>query len=139
MLFRAQSLWLLLTAIFAFLTYKFPFYHGIIVKNNIIHAVTLKASFNYLILFFTGLLSMGSFFLIFLYRDRSLQWLLTMGALMVAILNIIIYFTLIQQFEDGSGDPSLTAILSFAIPFFLLMAARCIRNDEKIIQRAGKL
>src|SRR5262245_18646466 len=106
MLFRPQSLWLLLTAIFAFLTSKFPFYHGIIVKNNIVEAVRLKASFNYLILFLTGLLTIGSFLLIFLYRDRALQWLLTMGALMIAILNIIIYFNIIQQFQDGSGDPS---------------------------------
>ena len=139
MLFRAQSLWLLLAAFFAFLSYKYPFYYGSILKNNISEPVKLVASFSFLTSLLAGLLAVGCFILIFLFRDRRLQWQFTMIALIVAIFNIIIYFSQIQKFQDGTGDLSLAALLTFSIPFFLLMAAKRIRHDARLLHNAKNL
>lgn len=138
MIQRIQTIWLFLSALCAAFTYKFPFYTG----NKIPISVTgeqqkLVASSNFLLLILTALLIVGTFIIIFLYKNRKQQLWLTILALVISIANIIIYFTELKKFV--SGTISLTAILAFIIPIFLLLAANGIWKDEKLVKSLDRL
>jgi len=138
MIQRLQSLWLLLAAAFAFLTYRFPFYSGdILDRNNLPHSTKFVASFDFVTLILTALLGVGCIIIIFLYKKRKLQLRLTITALMISILNLVVYFSKMSKFVRG--ELSFAAILSFAIPFFLFLAARGIWKDEKLVKSLDRL
>lgn len=138
MIQRIQTIWLFLSAICAALTYKFPFYSGnIIGKDNIQRYEKLVASSNFLLLISTALLIGGAVVIIFLYKKRKQQFWLTTGAAGLSIINIIIYFSELKKFI--SGNMSLTAVLAFAIPIFLFLAANGIWKDEKLVKSLDRL
>ena len=60
-----------------------------------------------------------------------------MAAAALGIINIIIYFTELKKFV--SGNMSLTAILVFAIPIFLILAVNGIYKDEKLVKSLDRL
>ena len=139
MIQRIQSIWLLLTAVFAFLTLKFSFYSG-----NKIDAVTnaktflpLNATTNILLLILTVAVAVASLVVIFLYKDRKRQMLVSIGILAVSIINIVVYFSQIKKFIEGQFD--LTAIITIVIPIFILLAIRSIWKDEKLVKSSDRL
>jgi len=138
MIQRIQTVWLFLVALCAALTFKFPFYSGnIIGKDNLQRYEKLTASSNFLLLIFTVVLIGGAVAIIFLYKNRKQQLWLTIGAAALAIINIIIYFTQLKKYV--SGNVSLAAVLVFAIPIFLLLAANGIWKDEKLVKSLDRL
>ena len=64
------------------------------------------------------------------------MWL-TVAAAAIAVINIIIYFSEVKKFV--SGNMSLTAILAFAIPIFLVLAVNGIYKDEKLVKSLDRL
>jgi len=135
---RIQTVWLFLAALCAAFTFKFPFYTG----NKIPISLTgeqqkLVASSNFLLLIFTAVLIAGTFIIIFLYKNRKQQLWFTIAASALSVINIIIYFTELKNFV--SGTISLTSILSFVIPIFLLLAANGIWKDEKLVKSLDRL
>jgi len=138
MIQRIQTVWLFLVALCAALTFKFPFYSGnIIGKDNLQRYEKLTASSNFLLLIFTVVLIGGAVAIIFLYKNRKQQLWLTIGAAALAIINIIIYFSQLKKYV--SGNVSLAAVLVFAIPIFLLLAANGIWKDEKLVKSLDRL
>ena len=111
MIQRFQSLWLLLAAIFAFLTFKLPFYSGSkIIKNIRQPDVRLDAVSQILILVLTGIVILLCFMAIFLYKNRKRQLTLTIINCVLSIILIVLYFLEIQKFETG--------IISLVLPFY---------------------
>jgi hypothetical protein len=138
MIQRPQSLWLLAAALCAALTYRFPFYSGNKTgKNNVQQFENLVASSNFLLLIFSGVLAAGCLIIIFLYKDRRQQLKLTVAAAALSVINIVIYFSQLKKFT--SGNISLTAVLAFAVPVLLLLAARGIWKDEKLVKSLDRL
>ena len=138
MIQRIQTVWLFLVALCAAFTFKFPFYSGNMVgKDNIPRYEKLVASSNFLLLIFTALLIGGAIAIIFLYKNRKQQLWLTITAAGLSIINIIIYFSQLKKFI--SGNMSLAAVLVFAIPIFLLLAANGIWKDEKLVKSLDRL
>jgi drug/metabolite transporter (DMT)-like permease len=138
MIQRIQTVWLFLVALCAAFTFKFPFYSGNMVgKDNFQHFEKLTASSNFLLLIFTVVLIGGAIAIIFLYKNRKQQLWLTIGAAALAIINIIIYFSQLKKYV--SGNVSLAAVLVFAIPIFLLLAANGIWKDEKLVKSLDRL
>lgn len=142
MIQRIQSVWLLLAALCAALTFKFPFYTGNKLSTaNVTPQVQtyekLVASSNFLLLIFTAALTVGAFIIIFLYKNRRQQMWLAVTASALGIINIIIYFTELKKFV--SGNMSLTAIFSFAIPVLLMFAINGIYKDEKLVKSLDRL
>ncbi len=137
MIQRQQSLWLLLAAAASFLSFKFPFYTGNIVENNLSRFEELEGGSNFFLLVLTGLSVLISFIAIFLYKDRKTQFKLTIGGILMAIVLLILYFTQIKKFS--SGNFALTAVFAFAILVGYLMAARGIWKDEKLVKSLDKL
>jgi len=135
---RLQTVWLFLASIFAFMTFKFPFYSGNVVSsNNQLELKKFIASFDILTLIITCVLGMGCFIIIFFYKNRRLQFRLTIALLILSILNLVIYFTSLGKFLNV--DLSFAAIFALTIPIFLFLAARGIRKDEKLIKSLDRL
>jgi dipeptide/tripeptide permease len=133
-----QSLWLLLAAACALLTYRFPFYSGnTIDQNNQLQPARFIASFDILINILTAIIIVICLVTIFLFKNRKLQLRLTIFALVVSILNIILYFNKLNKFIHG--ELSLSCIFAFLIPIFLFLAARGIWRDEKLIKSLDRL
>ena len=138
MIQRIQSVWLFIAVLCAALTYKFPFYTGnIIGKDNVQRYLKLTASSNFILLILTAGLIAGTVAIIFLYKNRKQQLWLTITAAALSIINIIIYFSESKKFI--SGNMSLAAVLSFAIPVFLFLAANGIWKDEKLVKSLDRL
>jgi len=138
MIQRVQTVWLFLAALFAALTYKFPFYSGNIINKENVHLFEkLKASNNFLVLIFTAALVAGTIFIIFMYKNRKQQMRLTTAAAGLSIINIILYFTELKKFV--SGNMSLTSVFALAIPVFLVLAINGMWKDEKLVKSLDRL
>jgi len=143
---------MLAALICAVLTFKFAFYFGNMkVGLNGIAPLEVKAmpvfgvgsvsagSGSILILIVTIILIGAMLINIFNFRNRKRQFWLTIGLFILSLLNILLYWwkSGVPPFE--SGNYSLGALLSLAIPVFLVIAARGIRKDEKLVKSADRL
>ena len=138
MIQRIQTVWLFLAALFAALTYKFPFYSGNIISKENVHLFEkLRASSNFLVLIFTAGLVVGTIFIIFMYKNRKQQIWLTVAAAVLSIINILLYFTELKKFTSGSM--SLTSVFALAIPVFLVLAINGMWKDEKLVKSLDRL
>ena len=138
MIQRIQTVWLFLAALFAALTYKFPFYSGNIINKEKVQVFEkLLASSNFLVLIFTAGLVAGTIIIIFMYKNRKQQMWLTAAAAGLSIINIILYFTELKKFV--SGNMSLTAVFALAVPVFLLLAMNGVWKDEKLVKSLDRL
>lgn len=138
MIQRSQSLWLLLAAIFAFFTFKLPFYSGSrIIKGIKQPDVRLDATTQILIMILTGVVIFLCFFALFLYKNRKKQLTLTIVNVILSVILIVLYFLELQKFE--TGIISLSCLFVLAIPIFLVLAARGIWKDEKLIKSLDRL
>lgn len=136
MIQRQQSLWLLLSTICAFLTYKLPFFSGTKQVNNIIEKAIIDGSSTFFLLIITGASIILSLITIFLFKDRKLQFRLCLGGVALSVLLLILYFT---EIKNLSGSISLSSILVFAIIVGYIMAAIKIRKDEKLVKALDRL
>ena len=138
MIQRIQTVWLFLAALFAALTYKFPFYTGNVINKENVHIYEkLLASSNFLVLIFTAGLVAGTVAIIFMYKNRKQQMGLTAAAAGLSIINIILYFTELKKFI--SGNMALTSVFALAIPVFLVLAINGMWKDEKLVKSLDRL
>jgi Domain of unknown function (DUF4293) len=137
MIQRQQSLWLLLAAVASFLSFKFPFYTGNILENNISRFEELEGGSNFFLLILTGASVLISAITIFLFKDRKTQFKLAIGGVVLSIILLILYFVQLKKFTNGNF--ALTAIFVFAILIGYLMAAKGIWKDEKLVKSLDKL
>ena len=138
MIQRLQTIWLLIAAVCAILTYDLAFYSGVkLSETNIKQFVELNAMEDVIIMVLTGLIALICLVTIFLFKNRKMQLRLTIVALLASIANLVVYFAETTEFTDG--NILLTAIFSFIIPFFLVMAARGIYQDEKLVKSMDRL
>ena len=138
MIQRLQTIWFLIAAVCAILTYDLAFYSGVkLSETNIKQFVELNAMADVIIMVLTGLIALICLVTIFLFKNRKMQLRLTIVALLASIANLVVYFAETTEFTDG--NILLTAIFSFIIPFFLVMAARGIYQDEKLVKSMDRL
>lgn len=138
MIQRIQTLWLLAASICGFATLKLSFYSGNkLDATNVKQFVPLNATTNTILMVLTACVAAAALVLIFFYKDRKTQLLITLAATVVSIVNIILYFAEIKKFVEGNYD--ITSVLAFLVPLFLLLAARGIYKDEKLIRSVDRL
>lgn len=137
MIQRQQSLWLLLSTISAFLSYKLPFFSGTkLDEKNMIEKAILDGGSSFFLLIVTGASLVLSLVTIFMYKDRKLQFRLSLGGTALAALLIIIYF---MEMRGLSGSITLSSVFVFAILAGYIMAARGIRKDQNLVKTLDKL
>lgn len=137
MIQRQQSLWLLLAALSAFLSYKLPFFSGTKLVNNLPTADELNGGSNFILLLLTGTALVLALVTIFLFKDRKLQLRMCYIGIIVTIFLLVFYFVEIRKFQAGSV--SLSCLFVFAMLFGYFMAARGIWKDEKLVKSLDKL
>ena len=138
MIQRIQTIWLILAAVAAFLTIKLSFFSGNITGAGQTKTFTyLTAASNMVILFFTAAVGVATLICIFLYRNRKLQMRITLAAMLVSLLNIVLYYNQTRHFIEGNYD--LTALVALAIPIFLILAIKGIYNDQKLVKSLDRL
>ena len=147
MIQRVQTLWMILAAIAAFLTIKFSFYSGTLMLQNTADAMTtaatdgsyhlLKATDNFLILILTSALGTGIIINIFLYKHRSIQIRIIIAAILVECLIVFLYIRETSNYSQGNFN--VWSILHILIIVFLLLAAKGIYNDSKLIKESNRL
>ncbi|MEP6749486.1 MAG: DUF4293 domain-containing protein [Bacteroidota bacterium] len=138
MIQRMQTVWLLLATVSAFLTCKLSFFSGNIIGDDKIKVFSqLTASFNLILLVLTVILGSVSFLAIFLYKNRKLQLRITLAAILLSIVIPILYYMQAQKFVEGTY--SITAVISILIPVLLILAARGINSDQKLVKSLDRL
>lgn len=140
MIQRIQTLWLAIVAVVSLLTLKFSFYGGNKADATLPAGKKweeLTAVNNFLILVLTIAVTVISLIIVFLYKNRKLQLRLTILTIVISVLNLYLYYTETKKFLEG--NIVLTSVLSFIIPIFLVLAARGIYSDEKLIKNADRL
>jgi hypothetical protein len=142
MLQRIQSIWLLLVAAFAAITFRFPFYTG----NRIVDAATnttahaeLNATSTIWLTILTVLTGAIGFVTIFLFDNRKLQLRLSYLGIFLTLVLLVMYFLETTHFVAGTGTFALSCIFYFAILGFYILAARGIWKDEKLIKSMDRL
>ena len=138
MIQRVQSLWLLLAAVFAFLTFKMPFYSGM--KKDIVPPhVELNSTSQIALLILSSIVIILCFVAMVMFKNRKRQLTITIVNTIFSIVLIVVYFLQIPKFDPGSGTLSLSSLFTLFIPIFLVLAARGIWKDEKLIKSLDRL
>jgi len=138
MIQRIQTLWLTLAAIAALLTLKFSFYSGNKTDATLGKKwIELTATTNFILLILTVGIAVTAIIVILLYKDRKMQFRLTLLSLVISILNLVLYYNETKKFIEGNFD--ITALISLVIPGLLYFAARGIYKDNKLIKSADRL
>ncbi len=135
MIQRVQTIWMILAAIAAFLTLKFSFYSGTLAVDNSYHA--LMATDNFFLLILTSALGTGILINIFLFKHRSIQSRIIIFALLAEFLIIFLYIKQIGKYSTGNFG--LWSVLHLLIIVFLILAAKGIYNDSKLIKESNRL
>lgn len=134
MIQRQQTLWLLFSTVSAIFTFQLPFYTGQLKDGKYSE---LDGGNNFFILVLTGLVVLLAAITIFMYKDRKVQFRLTLVGAAVSLAVLVIYFAQIKKFQSGSI--SLYCLFEFAMVIGFVMAARGIRKDEKTVKNLDKL
>jgi uncharacterized membrane protein len=137
MIQRIQSIWLLLAAVFAFLTFKLPFYQGAILQatNNVKPEVDAQSTiWLTIVAALTGALA---FINIFFFNNRKLQLRICVFGIILSVVLIALCFMEMTKF--ASGSLALSCIIYFAIIAFYILALNGIRKDEKLIKSMDRL
>jgi hypothetical protein len=149
MLQRRQTIWTLLAAVFAALTFKFSFFSGNVqvgTNGHVFRGLTAVPVFidggcgSVLILIVTILIIVGALYNIFNYKARTKQLWITIGLIVLSLLNIFLYWQASltpQHFMEGHYD--LTAVFTLIIPVLLIFAARGIMRDQRLVKSADRL
>jgi hypothetical protein len=138
MIQRIQSIWLLLAVVAAILTFKLSFYSGNMIGPDQLKVFkSLLAPSNIAILVITVAIGVIALVAVFLYKNRVLQMRLTLAALVLSLLNIVLYYNQTLRFAEGNFD--LTALISLAIPVFLVLAVKGVYNDQKLVKSLDRL
>ena len=139
MLQRIQTVWLLIASAlgFATLSNSISFYSGNKLVENVSRFVPLTARENIFILILTVSIAVAALVTVFLFKDRKMQLKVTLGIFAVSLTNIGLYYLQTKNYVEGKMD--LTSLAAFAIPVFLLMAARGIWKDEQLVKSVDRL
>jgi Domain of unknown function (DUF4293) len=139
MIQRIQSIWLLLASVAAFLTLKVPFFSGnqLDTVTNTKQFVLLNAMSSIWLLILAVAVGVASLVALFLFKDRKRQLLVVSAIAVVALLNIVLYFSETKHFAEGNIN--LTSLLAFSIPLWLALALRGIWKDEQLVKSTNRL
>lgn len=134
MIQRVQTLWLLAASICGFASLKMPYYVGSV---GTAPAEEFTAMSNIFLLILTVAAAIVALVDIFLYNNRPLQLKIALAGQAVSILNIVLYLIYTKKYDTGAI--ALSAVFSFAIPIFFLMAILGINKDEKLVKSVDRL
>ena len=139
MIQRLQTLWLLFAAILAFATFNISFFSGYIIVDDVKQFQRFTAMSNIFLMICTVVVCVGSLVTIFLYKNRDLQFKVTLILFALSILNLVLYYMGYNKFIETERTIGITAVIALIIPILLLIAARGIYLDHKLVKSVDRL
>ncbi|RYF90794.1 MAG: DUF4293 family protein [Chitinophagaceae bacterium] len=139
MIQRIQTIWLILAALCAFLSFKLAFYTGTMLINGVQSFAKIDATTSIPLIAGTAAVGVLAIIAIFLYKTRKMQLRLCVVGLLIEAVVIFLYYTEIKKLTAGTGTYALTALLQACIVLFFFLAAKGINNDDKIIKESNRL
>jgi hypothetical protein len=135
MLQRVQTIWMIIACIAIFLTLKFTFYSGTLLTDNTFHS--LIATDNFILMVLTSALGSALIINIFLFKHRILQFRICIVAILLEALILFLYYRQTTLYSKGTLD--LWAIFHLVTIIALILAARGIYKDEKLVKDSNRL
>src|ERR1700750_3250277 len=124
MIQRIQSIWLLLAAICAFVTYPLVLYVGKLADGS---ERQFLLGDHFLLMMSIIALGVLSLVCIFLFRNRKLQFRLTILGLVLTVGYVFLQYLMIEQFKKDltiqTGSYKVAALLPLLMIIFLILAA----------------
>lgn len=140
MIQRLQTVWLLLAAACGFTMTKAPLFEANLPNNIIQTVIATDSLFLYALIIATAILALGC---IILFKKRSLQFKLTILAFFLCVLIVVLEVLKVSSFQKNQtlvkGSYQWGALLPIIMTVFLLMAARGIYKDEKLVKSLDRL
>ena len=140
MIQRVQSLWLLIVAIAAFATYTLNLYTGTLANGT---ERSLLLADRFLLVICTILLGVLATICIFLYKNRKLQFRLSVLGAIFSLAFLFLEYLQVEAFKKEnsivSGSYQLGALLPIIMVVFFILAARGIYRDEKLVRSLDRL
>lgn len=140
MIQRIQSVWLLLAAICAFVTYPLVLYVGKLVDGS---ERQFLLGDHFVLMIFIIALGIIALITIFLFKNRKLQFRLTILNIVLTIGYLFLQYVMIEQFKKDSaiqtGSYQVAAMLPLLVMIFLILAARGIYKDDKLVKSLDRL
>lgn len=140
MIQRIQSLWLLIVALTAFATYTLTLYAGKLADGS---ERPFMLADNFLLVIIIILLGALAIVCIFLFKNRKLQFRLSVLGVIFSIGFLFIEYLKVEEFKQtnkilsGSYQPG--ALLPVIMIIFFILAARGIYKDEKLVKSLDRL
>lgn len=140
MIQRIQSVWLLMAAIGGFAMSQAPIFEARLPDNITQTVIASDNLFLFALVIATALLSLAC---VFLFKKRSLQFKLTILTLVLAVIIVALEVRKVSSFESThtilKGSYRWGGLIPIAMIVFLLMAARGIYKDEKLVKSLDRL
>jgi hypothetical protein len=140
MIQRIQSLWLLIVAISAFATYTLTLYVGKV--TGPLEKVFQLAD-DFVLVIFIIALGMLALICLFLFKNRMLQFKLSVFGVILSIGFLFLEYFKVEQFKKDNavqtGSYQIGALLPIIMVIFFFMAARGIYKDERLIKSMNRL
>ena len=140
MIQRVQSIWLLLAALCAFITYKMVLYIGTLPDGT---ERRLVLGDNFLLVGCIIALGALSLISIFLFRNRKAQLRFTILTMVLTIGFLFLEYLTIETFKRDNvittGSYQVAALLPVVMVILLIFAARGIYKDQKLVKSLDRL
>lgn len=140
MIQRIQSIWLLIVALAAFATYTLTLYIGHL-PDGTSRPFLLASS----LLLVSVIIALGvlAIICIFLFKNRKLQFRLSILGVLFSIGFLFIEYLKVEEFKKENsiltGSYQLGALLPIVMIIFFFLAARGIYKDEKLVKSLDRL
>lgn len=136
MLQRVQTIWLFIAAVCAFASLKFSFFTGIKLMPEVTYH-DLNGTSSLFLMVVTIAIGVVAIINIFLYTNRKLQFRLCLLGIILEACLIFIYYKMASKYSEGTY--SLSAALQIFVIMFFALAAKGIKNDDKIVRESNRL
>ncbi len=135
MIQRIQSIWFFLAAVCVLLTMQFSTYAGADATGLL---QLIKGTSNTFLVIITSMVAVVSMIALFLFKNRKLQIKISFLAILIELILLFFYYSAIHALV-GNGAFTVTALLHAAVIIFLLLAAKGIFSDDKLIKDSNRL
>ncbi|CAN5355969.1 hypothetical protein BH09BAC2_BH09BAC2_21490 [soil metagenome] len=134
MIQRIQTVWILLAAVLVFLTLNFPFYIGQL-PDLTMHEV--KPADNVMMQICVFGLTILLLVIIFLFKNRIIQFRLCMFAIFIECINI--FLNIHEGNKLLNGNFTIWSGLHILIMLFIILGSIGIYKDEKLVKESNRL
>ncbi|HZG24972.1 MAG TPA: DUF4293 domain-containing protein [Chitinophagaceae bacterium] len=140
MIQRLQSIWLVLAAICGFALTQVPLFIGRLANNMVKKIIATESLLLFAISVGVACLAAAC---IFLYKNRPLQFKLSVIGVVLSILVVCLEVWYVEQFKDSNqmvrGTYYWGGLLPIAMTVFFILAARGIYKDERLVKSLDRL